>query len=168
MNSSQKLWPLDHEAGRNPISYRPYFAENSFLWIFLYTKICSSMCTHSRIYHVTSVPVFIYLSHCPACVTLQWRRNVSILPRTPDFADCVSCFLFFHIQPWVRVSCTIRQTAPVNLPTDIPVSQLNFKFLSMNLLALNNVKRYSRWVEWRVINFNTSKTIEPAAISTIA
>ena len=66
------------------------------------------------------------------------------------------------------MSCTIRQTAPVYLPKDIPMSQLNFKFPSMDLLALNNAKGYSTRVEWRVINFNTSKTTEPAAIAKIA
>lgn len=38
----------------------------------------------------------------------------------------------------------------------------------MDLLALNNAKGYSTRVEWRVINFNTSKTTEPAAIAKIA
>jgi hypothetical protein len=144
----------------------------------LRTPFCESSCTQkvaipcaSRVASIMLLPLqylSIHLSHYPVYVSLQWRRYVSILPHTPDFADSVSCFLFFHVQPWARVSCTIRQTALVNLPKDFPMSQLNFKLPSMDLLALNNAKGYSTWVEWRAINFNTSKTTEPAAITKIA
>ena len=40
------------------------------------------------------------------------------------------------------MSCTIQQTGPVNLPKDIPMNQLKFKFPSMDLTALNNAKGF--------------------------
>lgn len=142
--------------------------------IFLRTRFRESSCKQkvtlhsaSRVACIMLLP-FLYLS---VPLPRPYSRLCSDAETSSFYLACqisqpASAAFILHSTAsrqlvWVALSGKRRRW----ICQKIPLSQLNFKFPSTDLLALNNTKGYSTWVQRR-ISFNKSTWMEPEDITT--